>query len=89
MPVEPAQAVTADALRHWLTQRVREYIPSDAVDVQTGVPLQNYGLDSVYVLTLCGDIEDYLEIEVEATILWDYPTIDALAEALMGLLPKP
>ena len=36
----------------------------------------------MYALTLCGDIEDAYEIEVDPLIVWDYPTIRALAGGL-------
>ena len=42
-------------------------------------PLAELGLDSVYALTLCGDIEDTYELDVDPTIVWDYPTIRSLA----------
>jgi len=66
------------ALRAWLTERVAEYLRLPAHEVDTGRRLADYGLDSVYALALCGDIEDYLGIRLEATVVWDYPTVDQL-----------
>ena len=40
--------------------------------------LAEYGLDSMYGLMLCGDIEDHLEMRVVPTVAWDYSTVDAL-----------
>jgi len=39
-------------------------------------------LDSVAAVGLAGELEDWLDVELPATILWDYPTIAALAEYL-------
>ncbi|HKP06061.1 MAG TPA: acyl carrier protein, partial [Microbacterium sp.] len=35
-----------------------------------------------YALTLCGDIEDEFQLEVDPTIVWDHPTIRELAEGI-------
>ena len=48
-------------------------------------PLAELGLDSVYALTLCGDIEDEYGLDVDPTIVWDYPTIRELAEGISQL----
>lgn len=69
-------------LRTWLTQRVAEYLGLPAHEIDTGRQLADYGLESVYALALCGDIEDHLDLRVEETIVWDHPTIDELGAHL-------
>lgn len=48
-------------------------------EIDPHVPLASYGVDSVYAISLCADLEDWLGISVEPTIAWDYPTIDKIA----------
>ncbi|MER5769820.1 acyl carrier protein [Streptomyces sp. NPDC001985] len=79
----PAQAPTAEELRAWLTERVAEYARYDG-EIRHEVPFAEYGLDSVYALAMCGDIEDHLGIEADPTIMWDHPTIVSLADALLA-----
>ncbi|MFI9760741.1 acyl carrier protein [Streptomyces sp. NPDC051963] len=69
-------------LRSWLRAQVAHYAQLDAVAIDTDVELTTYGLDSVYALVLCGDIEDHLGLALEPTVAWDHPTIDALARHL-------
>lgn len=69
-------------LEAWLTDRIAAYDNTGGVAVTTTTPLTDLGLDSVYALALCGDIEDEFGIEVEPTIAWDHPTIKELAAAL-------
>ncbi|MEW9533751.1 acyl carrier protein [Microbispora sp. NPDC049125] len=66
-------------LELWLTEKIAMYlaIAPEAIDPTT--PLAEYGMDSVYALSLFGDIEDELGLEVEPTLAWDYPTIVAIA----------
>jgi acyl carrier protein len=44
------------------------------------------GLDSVYAMTLSGDVEERFDIEVEPTMAWDHPTVNALARHLTDVL---
>ncbi|MDT7764274.1 MAG: hypothetical protein QOC63_3694 [Mycobacterium sp.] len=79
--------MTADAsefqeLAAWLTMKVARYlnVPSDTIDVDT--PLADCGIDSVLAMRLCADLECEKGFSVETTIVWDYPTIDAIAAYL-------
>lgn len=72
-------APTVNDIEEWITSRVLSYGEIDEAKVGPEVPLIELGLDSVFALTLCGDIEDAYGIEVDPTIAWDHPTIAALA----------
>jgi acyl carrier protein len=76
---------TAETLQQWLAARVATYVQKAPEDIKTDVPLAEYGLDSVYALTLSGDIEDHLGLTLEPTLMWDHPTINALAQALLQM----
>ena len=69
----------AATVESWLAGRVVAYGKVDADSFTADTPLAELGLDSVYALTLCGDIEDEFALEVDPTIVWDYPTIRQLA----------
>jgi thioester reductase-like protein len=73
---------TPETISALLTEVVASYVevPADAISSDT--PLSEYGLDSVYALAVTVDIEEQLGISLDPTMLWDHPTIDALAEAL-------
>ncbi|CAI3152030.1 Phthiocerol synthesis polyketide synthase type I PpsA [Acinetobacter calcoaceticus] len=48
----------------------------------------SYGLDSIVTLSVSGDLEDLTQLELEPTLLWDYPTINALAEYIVSQLEQ-
>ncbi|WP_457969672.1 acyl carrier protein [Acinetobacter calcoaceticus] len=48
----------------------------------------SYGLDSIVALSVSGDLEDLTQLELEPTLLWDYPTINALAEYIVSQLEQ-
>ncbi|GIF02274.1 acyl carrier protein [Paractinoplanes rishiriensis] len=63
----------------WLTERVAYYLETPAEGVDRSAQLSDLGFDSVYAMTLSGDIEEWLNIEIDATVAWDHPTVLALA----------
>lgn len=69
-------------IARWLTERAANYLSVEPAEIDRARPLAEYGLDSVYALTLCGDIEDCLGVIVDPTMAWDYPTVNAMAEYL-------
>lgn len=84
LPALPANTrpETFDELSAWLIDRVAYYLDCPASDIKPDVNLTQYGLDSVYALTLSGDIEDELEITVSVTLAWDYRTVAEIARVL-------
>jgi acyl carrier protein len=77
---DPAQ------VERWLTERVGDYLDRPAADVDPHTPLAELGMDSVYALGLCGDIEDAFGLDVDPTLAWDYPTVAAITTFLSGRL---
>ncbi|WP_426403209.1 acyl carrier protein [Streptomyces sp. R-07] len=73
------------SLDDWLLDRLAAYLHREADTLEPDVPLAEYGMDSVMAMSLCGDLEDELGLEVEPTLLWDHPTIDSLRARLATL----
>ncbi len=69
-------------LTDWLTMKVAAYlrVAPDTIDVDT--PLADCGIDSVLGMELCADLQCEKGFDVETTIVWDYPTINAIATYL-------
>ncbi|AZZ48221.1 polyketide synthase [Rathayibacter rathayi] len=74
--------ITADALEEWLIDRVATYGEISPSSFTVTTSLAELGFNSVYALTLCGDIEDAFDIDVEPSLIWDHSNISALAETL-------
>ncbi|MFH8579714.1 phosphopantetheine-binding protein [Streptomyces zaomyceticus] len=70
------------ATRAWLAARVAEHLRMSPADLSPDTPLSEYGLDSVYALSVAADLEDRLGVTVDPTVLWDNPTLNALCTAV-------
>ncbi|MFH8367578.1 SDR family NAD(P)-dependent oxidoreductase [Streptomyces sp. NPDC018031] len=87
-PREPDTGPAARAeLEEWLTRRLAGHLGVPVGSVDTRQPLAGYGLRSVDLIGLVGDLEQRLGRAVPATAVWEHPTIEALAGHLAG--PPP
>ncbi|WP_280304031.1 acyl carrier protein [Nocardia neocaledoniensis] len=66
-------------IQDWLVERVADYTDRAAHQVNPSVPLAELGMDSVSAVSLCGEIEDRWYVEIDPTLVFDYPTIVAIA----------
>jgi acyl carrier protein len=64
------------SIQAWLVEQIADVLSLDASTIDIKQPLTRYGLDSIDAVTLVGDLEDWLDLELPSTLLWDYPTIE-------------
>ena len=76
----PTDAVSS--MTSWLIDRITFYDQVDPANITPDVPLTELGLDSIYVLTLCGDIEDTYAVAVDPTFFGEFATLGELGEGL-------
>jgi phthiocerol/phenolphthiocerol synthesis type-I polyketide synthase D len=72
-------------IQDWLVRRTaaKLRVMPEAIDVDS--PIDDLGLDSLEIIGLTGEIEQVLHVQVEATVLWDYPTLADLTTHLLSL----
>lgn len=75
-------APTAEEIEIWLTVKFSEMLGLQTKDIDVHEPFARYGLGSIQAVSLTGDLEDWLELQLPSTLLWDYSTIEALAKRL-------
>ena len=80
------QLPTQLEIRHWLVNYVAELLEVKPDKIDSTIPFDRYGLDSSAAVGLAGDLEDWLEQELDPTLLYDYPTIEGLTQHLVKSL---
>jgi acyl carrier protein len=75
--------MTSKELEQWLIEQLAGQlnVPKDSIDPVRR--LEEYGLDSLEAVALTGEIEARLGRTVDPTILWDYPSVRAIANFLV------
>lgn len=69
-------------IQNWLIKQLAEQLSLDTSTISITEPLTRYGLDSIDAVTMVGDIEDVLDVELPSTLFWDYPTIEKSSQFL-------
>ncbi len=68
-------------IRRWLSAKLRQELPA-VTEVDADKPLADYKLKSVAAIGMTGDLEDWLDLELDPVIFFDYPTLAELADYL-------
>src|ERR1700694_1180349 len=75
---------TTQAISDWLVARLSEVLGVAPQDIDIREPLTNFGLTSRDAVGLSGDLEDWLGRRLLPTLVYEYPTVEALARYLGG-----
>ena len=81
----PTAQPSVAEIERWLAEHIARSSGSAQQDVEVTQPFSHYELDSVATVELTADLEDWLLLRLPPTLLWDYPTISALARHLYAL----
>ncbi len=79
----PKNPPTTAEIQTWLVSYLTELLEIEPDEVDVTIPFDRYGLDSSAAVGMTGDLEEWLEYELDPTLIYDYPTIKALAEHLL------
>ncbi len=85
-PIENNSIYTVESIQNWMINLLHKEwrIPMSSLDPSQS--FADYGLDSVMAVNLAQEIEDWLQSPIEATIVWNFPTIKSLAQHLASEL---
>ena len=72
-------------LHQWTIEKVAEYCHRCPAEIDPNESFTSYGMDSVYALALVGDIEDRLGHPIDATVIWDHPSVNKLVAFVQSL----
>lgn len=81
------QRPTAAEIEIWIAEQIAQHLSISPDEIDPREPFARYGLDSMAAVTLAGDLEEWLNRKLPATITWDYPTIQALSAHLAETAP--
>ncbi len=74
-----ARAADREAIQAWIVAYLAEALGRPAEEIDIEVPIVDYGLSSVEIVRMTGDLSDWLSRDLAPTLGYDYPTVAALA----------
>lgn len=66
----------------WLVNRLAGIMKTDPVAIDVTAPIERYGLDSLQAIQITADLEEWLAHPVSPTLIYNYPTVQALSRFL-------
>jgi acyl carrier protein len=76
-------------LEAWLVSELAGRMGVQPERIEVDEPFAAYGLGSAESIAMVGDLEVALDMKLSGTLLWEYPTIAALAGHLARVVPAP
>lgn len=73
---------SATSLRNWMCERIAARRNLSAGEIDPDADFHSLGLDSIAVVELTGELASCFGIAVDPTIVYDFPTVSALAVEL-------
>ncbi len=67
----------------WLQEKVAKETRLQPENISVDTPFASLGLDSIVIVTLVADLENWLGTSLDPTVCWEYPTIGLLSEWLV------
>jgi polyketide synthase PksN len=78
----------SDKVRQVIVGKLSEALRLDAGIIRGDAPLADYGVDSIIGVNLVRSINEALNVELGPTELFEYSTVDTLAQYVTTLMPK-
>jgi acyl transferase domain-containing protein/acyl carrier protein len=73
---------TVDTIQAWLVTQLADRVGVAPEEIDSREPFAAYGVPSSEAVVLSGDLGDWLGRRLSPTLLWEFPTIEALAHHL-------
>ena len=70
---------TAESIKQWIVNWLAKELKFKAQSIDPRKSFADYGLDSVVAVQLAQNLGDWLGKNLDATIAWNFPTIESLA----------
>ncbi len=75
--------MTESQLREWLKNWIARTTELSVDEITDATPMERFGLSSRDAVVLSGELENLLDVQLDATIAYEYPTIAQLAKRLV------
>src|SRR6188768_4083556 len=86
MPEPPGRTIDAAAIRQWITETLVQQMHVDPQQIDPEKRLTAYGLDSLQMISLVGQLEEWLGCRFTSNPLPLHPTIAALSHFIAARL---
>jgi acyl carrier protein len=80
---QTSEPITEASVQEWLVTHIAAVAQISPEEVDVDRPFAEFGMDSMKLFQLSGDLQKFLGYEVSEIVAWDYPTIAQLSRHLV------
>ncbi|NET72462.1 MAG: AMP-binding protein, partial [Sphaerospermopsis sp. SIO1G2] len=81
-PQTTVQVITKETIQTWLIDYLSKNLHISAKDIEITESFAYYGIDSNFATNIVYDLSEWLKLDLDPTLLWEYPSIESLVEYL-------
>ncbi|NBV41668.1 hypothetical protein EBR96_02720 [bacterium] len=81
-----ASIATKADIENWIKDWIVREVGLDRQTINTDENFVNFGMSSAQGAMFSGDISDWTELDLDPTLIWDYPNIDLLSAFIFDRL---
>lgn len=78
--------ITKEEIQAWLISALSQALNKDKANIDVNTNFTDIGLDSVTIVEITGNLEDWLGIPVVTTVFWDHKNIAQVTDYLSDTL---
>jgi acyl carrier protein len=86
--IDTAETATQTRITKFIVERATYYLDLPDAEVDVDRPLGDYGVDSVYLLSIVTDLEEELDVELDPEQLAEVRTVRELASRVATEVPE-
>jgi myxalamid-type polyketide synthase MxaD len=77
-------STNAEVIQAWLVSKLSQRLGIESHEIDIREPFASYGLGSTEAVSLAGELAEWLGRKLSPALVYEYPTIEALARHLAG-----
>ncbi len=79
-----SRPVTAEQIQEWMVKLLAEHLQVSPDTIDIAAPFESLGIDSLAAVGVTGELEDWLGRTVDPMTVYNYPSVEQMAEYLAG-----
>jgi acyl carrier protein len=87
--VQRAEPATESQIQEWLITHIAAVAKLTPEQIEVDRPFAEFGMDSMQMFQLSGELQKFLGYQISEIIAWDYPTIAKLSAHLASGAEAP
>ncbi len=74
-----------EEIENTICEKMAKVLNTNASEIDKEKSFELFGIDSITAVRMVGELEDFLDIDLPSSLLWDHNNVSKLSEHLLEL----